>query len=110
MNRLLTMLMAGALAASLGACNRAEDPAETQADVAEAQSEATENVAEAEADMNQSMMEGQEDTSLAKAEGDHQVAIEQCEALPAEQQKACKDEADAAYEAAKAAADLPGPS
>ena len=33
MNRLLTMLMAGALAVGLGACNRAEDPAETQADV-----------------------------------------------------------------------------
>ena len=34
MNRLLTMLTAGAFALSLGACNKAEDPAETQADVA----------------------------------------------------------------------------
>ena len=40
----------------------------------------------------------------------HKVAIEKCEALAAEQQQACKDEADATYEAAKAAADLPGPS
>jgi len=55
-------------------------------------------------------MESQEDTSMAKAEGDHKVAIEKCEALASEQQKACKDEADATYEAAKAAADLPGPS
>ena len=30
-------------------------------------------------------------------------------ALAAEEQQACKDEADAAYEAAKSAADLPGP-
>jgi hypothetical protein len=60
--------------------------------------------------MSQDAMEGQEETALAKAEGDHKVAIERCEALPAEQQEACKDEADAAYEAAKAAADLPGPS
>ncbi len=110
MNRVLTMLIAGAFAASLGACNKAEDPAETQADVAEAQSEATQDVAEAQADMNQDAMEGQEQTALAKAEGDHKVAVEQCEALPADQQKPCKDEADAVYEAAKSAADLPGPS
>ena len=110
MNRVLTMLIAGAFAASLGACNKAEDPAETQADVAEAQSEATEEVAEAQADMSQDAMEGQEQTALAKAEGDHKVAVEQCEALPADQQKPCKDEADAVYEAAKSAADLPGPS
>ena len=63
MNRLLTMLMAGAFALSLGACNKAEDPAETQADVAEAQSEATEEVAEAQADVNQDVMEGQEETA-----------------------------------------------
>ena len=47
---------------------------------------------------------------MEKAEGDHKIAIEKCEALANEQQKACKDEADATYEAAKAAADLPGPS
>ena len=99
MNRVLTMLIAGAFAASLGACNKAEDPAEVQADVAEAQ-----------ADMSQDMIEGQEETALARAEGEHKGAIEQCEALTAEQQTACKDEADAAYEAAKSAADLPGPS
>lgn len=105
MNRLLTMLIAGAFATALGACNRAEDPAETRADVAEAQSEAIEDVAEAQADMNQDVMEGQEETALARAEGKHKVAIEQCEALPAEQQSACKDEAHATYEAAKAAAE-----
>jgi len=110
MNRLLTVLIAGTFAASLGACNKAEDPAEVRADVAEARSEATQDVAEAQVDMNQNVMEGQEETALAKAEGDHKVAIEQCEALPGDQQKACKDEADANYEAAKAAADLPGPS
>lgn len=110
MNRVLTMLIAGAFAASLGACNKAEEPAETQADVAEAQAEGTENVAEAQADLNQDVMEGQEQTALAKAEADHKVAIEQCEGLPADQQAPCKSEADGAYEAAKAAADLPGPS
>ena len=110
MNRVLTMLIAGAFAMSLGACNKAEDPAKTQADVASAQAEKTEDVAEAQADANKSAMESGEETAQAKAEGDHKVAIEKCEALAAEQQKACKDEADATYEAAKAAADLPGPS
>ena len=65
MNRVLTMLMAGAFALSLGACNKAEDPAEVQADVAEAEAEATEEVAEAQTDMNQDTMEGQEETALA---------------------------------------------
>ena len=110
MNRVLTLLMAGALAASLGACNKAEDPSEVKADVAEAQSEAREDVAEAQADASKDAMENNEDTAIAKAEGEHKVAIERCEALPGDQQKACKDEADATYEAAKAAADLPGPS
>ncbi len=110
MNRVLTMLMAGALAATLGACNKAEDPAKAQADVAEAQADASANVAEAQADANKSAMEAQEDTSLAKAEGDHKVAMEKCEALSGDQQKVCKDQADATYDAAKAAADLPGPS
>jgi hypothetical protein len=110
MNRVLTILTAAALAASLGACNKAEDPAEVKADVAEAQSDASANVAEAQADANQNAMESQEETAEAKAEGEHKVAIEKCEALPGDQQKACKDQADATYDAAKAAADLPGPS
>lgn len=110
MNRLLTMLMASALALTFGACNKAEDPAETRADVAEAQSEAREDVAQAQADASKDAMESNEDTAMAKAEGEHKVAIERCEALPSDQQTACKDEADATYEAAKAAADLPGPS
>ena len=110
MNRVLTMLIAGAFAVSLGACNKAEDPAKVQADVAAAKADKTEDVAEAQADASKSAMENHEDIAMAKAEGDHKIAIEKCEALANEQQKACKDEADATYEAAKAAADLPGPS
>lgn len=110
MNRVLTMLMAGAFAVSLGACNKAENPAETRADVADAQADATENVAEAQADANENVMESQEETALAKAEGEHKIATERCEAMPGDQQQTCKDEADATYEAAKAAADVPGPS
>ena len=73
MNRVLMTLIAGAFAVSLGACNKAEGPAEVQADVAKAQAEATENVADAQADVNQDLMEGQEETALAKAEGQHKI-------------------------------------
>jgi len=109
MNRLLTMLIAGAFAASLGACNKAEDPAKTQADVAEAQSEASQDVSQAQSDASQDAMQNQENTAETKAEGDHKVATERCEALPGDQQKACKDQADADYEAAKAAAESASP-
>ena len=110
MNRFITMLIAGAFAASLGACNKAEDPAKTQADVAEAQTEASQDVAEAQSDATQDSMQSQENTAMATAEGDHKVAMERCEALPGDQQKACKDQADADFEAAKAAAETAPPS
>ena len=41
---------------------------------------------------------------LRKAEGDHNVATEKCQTLQASLTQACKDQADAEYEAAKAAA------
>jgi hypothetical protein len=110
MNRFMTMLIAGAFAASLGACNKAEDPSEVKADVAEAQTEASQDVAEAQADASQDAMQSQENTAMATAEGDHKVAMERCEALPGDQQKACKDQADADFEAAKAAAETAPPS
>jgi len=110
MNRVLITLLAGAFAVSLGACNKAEDPAEVQEDVASAQVEAQEDMAQAQADVNQDAMEGQEETALAKAEGEHKIAMERCESLSGDEQKACKDEAHATLEAAKAAASLPGPS
>src|SRR5262245_34718402 len=110
MNRFMTILIAGAFAASLGACNKAEDPAETKADVAEAQSDASQDVAEAQSDASQDAMQNQENTAMATAEGDHKIATERCEALPGDQQKACKDQADADYEAAKAAAETAPPS
>lgn len=101
------MLIAGAFAASLGACSQTEDSAEVQDDTA-AQSEAmTQAPAD---DMNQGATPGQAESPLALAESEHQAAMERCDALPSTEQQACKDEADATLEAAKAAASLPGPS
>ena len=110
MNRVLAILLAGTFAASLSACNKAEDPSKTKADVAEAQAERQKEVAQARGEANRDAMENQKNVAMEKAEGDHKVAIERCEALPGDQQKACKEQADANYESAKAGVDLPGPS
>ena len=104
-----TTSIAGVFAAC-SRTNKVKIPRATQADVASAQAEATQDVAEAQSDASKSAMESNEEMALAKAVGEHKIEIERCEALPGDQQKACKDMADAPYEAAKAAADLPGPS
>ncbi len=44
------------------------------------------------------------DIAMIKAEGDHNVATEKCQTLQASMMQACKDQADADYETAKAAA------
>ena len=44
------------------------------------------------------------DVAMAKADGDHKVATEKCLTLPPDAQNPCKVQADADYEAAKAAA------
>jgi hypothetical protein len=44
------------------------------------------------------------DVAMIKAEGDHQVATEKCQTLQASMMQACKDQANAEYETAKATA------
>jgi hypothetical protein len=44
------------------------------------------------------------DVAMIKAEGDHNVAGEKCQTLQASMMQACKDQADADYETAKATA------
>ena len=44
------------------------------------------------------------DVAMIKAEGDHTVATEKCQTLPASMMQACRDQADAQYETAKATA------
>ena len=60
--------------------------------------------------MNKTAMEGQEETRSRRPRATTRSRSRSARRLPGDQQKACKDEADATYEAAKAAADLPGPS
>src|SRR6267378_7634890 len=44
------------------------------------------------------------DVAMIKAEGDHTVATEKCQTLQASMMQACRDQADAEYETAKATA------
>jgi hypothetical protein len=120
MNTKLLGIFAAATFFALAGCNKAESPSEVQHDVAEAQQDANKNltdeqvkqsehVAEANQDAAQAEHEaGKEkagsayDVAVTRAEGQHKVAVEKCESLSGDPQKVCKEQADAALDAAKA--------
>lgn len=107
---------------ALAACNSAQPPAAVQHDVSNAASTAADNNAqaseklatatsEANKDMGTAAQKADEkvadvaaDADVIAAEGKHKVAIAKCNALSGDAQKACKDEADAALDMAKAKA------
>lgn len=62
------------------------------------------DVAKVEADTIEAQAKASHDLAIAKAEADLKVAKEHCDALPSGQSGPCKDQADAAFEAAKAQA------
>ena len=116
MTRLIALVSACVMAAGLlTACNHAKDSAQVAQDVSKAEQTAAERTAKAERSAEAKVgaqiddaahtaaVQGQkvEDTD---AEGAHQVALAQCEALSGANQKACRDQADAAYQEAKAQA------
>ena len=101
LNEIKTTLIAAAAIALLAACQQAENPAEVRDDVADAQQEARQDNA-------QVQTQAYEETATTRAEGEHKIAIERCEALAGDEQQLCKDQADAALDAAKQAADQPG--
>jgi hypothetical protein len=106
----------------LSACNKAESPDKVQEDVAKAQSKAADENAKADEKVKQVEAEAAKDRSdaLAKvadksvgaladsavtqAEGETQVALAKCQALEADAQKTCKDQANAHLDAVKARA------
>jgi hypothetical protein len=114
-------LLASALL-SLSACNKAESPEKVQADVAKAQSEAAvENAkadqkvkeveaaavkdrADAVAGVADKSVDALVDSAVTQAEGETKVALQACESLEGDAQKACKDKANAHLDAVKAKA------
>ena len=120
MHRLTLTVAAILAAAALGGCNNAKSPDAVAKDVAEAQAKRAsevanarqdaakdENKAEAKvddrtADLNNTNAKGGYDVAMAQADGDHKVAMQRCDELAGDAQKACKDQVDAKYDLAKA--------
>jgi hypothetical protein len=84
------------------ACNNAKSPEAAATDIAAARQSAAEKVADAQREQQKDMSSDSYDIAVARAEGDHKIAIQKCDTLEGHDQKTCKDQADADYEAAKA--------
>jgi hypothetical protein len=136
MNTLALLATVAASGLMLAGCNKAENPAEVQHDVARAQAEGNRDVAAARADAQKNSidaqtdvaeavadhkvadaidqsheadkvaMKGDENVQIAQAEATHRVSIQKCEAMSGEMQKECKDSADADLKAAKEFAEM----
>jgi hypothetical protein len=108
--------------AMVAGCEKSRPPQASAQDIEAAKQEAQREVAEAKAEaskdvksaakvsgsdsrvVTEAKVTGTYDVAMAKADGDRKIATEQCLTLPADQQKACKDKADADYETTAAAA------
>jgi hypothetical protein len=95
---------AGIIAAlCLSGCDTAKSPQSVADNAAAAQEKAAANVARAKSDAaKDDVTMSTYDLALKKAEGAHDVAVELCNASAGDKQKACREKADADYEAAKA--------
>lgn len=118
------ILLAAVLTTLVGvvACNKAETPAETRADVATARTEASKDVAEVRKDANATIADASHDqavanatashdvskadesVALAEAKAAHKIAIVKCETLAGDARAVCKRKADADLESANAIA------
>jgi hypothetical protein len=116
---MLSFIALLALAAASG-CNNAKSPDAVAKDVAAAQAKRASEVADARqdaakdsnkaeakvddktTDLDNTNAKGAYDVAMAQADGDHKVALQKCEALSGDSQKACKDQADAKYDLSKA--------
>src|SRR5271168_3531288 len=111
MQKLLSFVALLAIAAAAG-CNNAKSPDAVAKDVAAAQAKRASEVADAQqdaardsnkaeakvadktTDLNNVDAKGAYDVAMAQADGDHKVALQKCDALSGDSQKACKDQAD----------------
>jgi hypothetical protein len=105
----IQMLCAAIAVLALAGCNKAEEPAKVSRDVAEASQEGQQKIDQARQDaaqvqnkLDEKSVENAGDVTLVKADAEHKIAVQKCEALGGEMQKACKATADAALETAKA--------
>lgn len=120
MQKLMLSIVALLAVAAASGCDHAKSPDAVANDVAAAQAKRASEVADAKqdaakddnkaeakvddktADLNNVSAKGSYDVAMAQADGDHKVALQKCDALSGDSQKACKDQADAKYDLAKA--------
>jgi hypothetical protein len=120
MQKLMISLAALLAIGGMSGCNNAKSPDAVAKDVAAAQAKRASEVADAEQsaakdsskaeakvddktnDLNNANAKGAYDVAMAQADGNHKVALQKCDALSGDSQKACKDQADAKYDLAKA--------
>jgi hypothetical protein len=120
MQKLLVSMVALFAVALVTGCNNPKSPDAVASDVSAAQAKRATEVAEAKqdaakdankaeakvddktVDLNNTNAKGAYDVAMAQADGDHKVATQRCEAMAGDAQKACKDQADAKYDLAKA--------
>jgi predicted small lipoprotein YifL len=102
MKQLFITYVGVAALAVLAGCNNAKSPDSAAHDIAAANQSAADKVADAQRDTQKDMSADAYNVAIAQADGDHKVAIQKCETLQGHDQQACKDQAEADYEAAKA--------
>jgi hypothetical protein len=120
MQKSLISLVALLTVTIVAGCNNAKSPDAVSKDVAMAQEKRASEVADAKQDaakdenkaaakvddkandLGNANAKGAYDVAMAQADGDHKVAIQKCDGLSGDPQKACKDQADAKYDLAKA--------
>jgi hypothetical protein len=120
MHKLVISAVAVLAVAAVSGCNNAKSPDAVANDVAAAQAKRAAKVADAKQDaakdenkaeakvddktndLNNVNAKSAYDVAMAQADGDHKVALQKCEAISGDAQKACKDQADAKYDLAKA--------
>ena len=98
----IPVLLGLAALLAVAACNNAKSPDKVADNVAAASQSASKEVADARREQQKDSSSDAYDVAVARADGDHKVAVQKCDALEGHDQKACKDQADADYEAAKA--------
>ena len=118
--RALLLISTAASIFMITGCNNAKSPDAVAKDVATAEQKAATEVANSEnsaskdlgkaADkvddklvaLNNAAAKDSYEIAVAKADGDRKVALANCQAASGDAQKACKDQANADYDAAKA--------
>jgi hypothetical protein len=102
--RTLTLAAGVAALCMMAACNGAKSPEAASRDIQAADRAAAREVSEARHAQEKDMSTDAYEVAVAQADGDRKIAIQKCETLQGHDQRLCKDQADADYEAARAIA------